>query len=234
MGGLRVVKTLPISEIFLSSQGEGNSVGTLQCFVRCASCNFWEEGHPCKWKRGKSESACDTAYAGLKSQGKLMTIDEVLEAVGKIGCPSIFITGGEPLVNSDLVQELCLALYYGYHTVEIQTNGSLPIWDSDIVTWSVDLKMPSSSNSGYMDYSNLEKLWFDDQIKCVIANKKDFEFANKIVEKYKPQCMVFYQPAWGILKPEVLVEWMKGRKLWNVRLSLQSQKIIFGANKRGV
>ncbi len=226
----------PVNEVFISQQGEGNSVGTTQIFVRFASCNFWENGHPCKWinSEGK-DSVCDTAYSGLKSMGKEISIDNLIKQIqGMTTCRNIFLTGGEVLQYPLFVQKLTFALHNLYYDIEIQTNGNKPIWKSKFIKWSVDLKSPSCGNSQYNNLKNLKLLSKKDQLKCVIANWEDFTYAISIISKRNLKCQIFFQPAWGILDPVILSQWIKDSELWNVRLSTQQQKYIFGATARGV
>lgn len=217
--------TIPVNEIFLGYQGEGGSVGTQQVFLRLAGCNFWEDGHNCPY--------CDTAYSGLKSQGTLMTIDKIVRTILEYPCKNIFLTGGEVLSHKGifiLVQEL----HYADLNIELQTNGSYLVWPSNIVKWSVDIKTPSSHNLAYNRYENLEILQSKDQVKFIVSNRDDFEFAKNRLSQYPTKATVYLQPAWNTLDPKELLEWMKNEMSYKVRLSMQQQKWIYGANTRGV
>jgi len=215
-----------INEIFMSFSGEGKSTGELATFVRTAGCNFLEEfNSPCRYP-------CDTKYALKTSDGKDMDIDEIIREVRKYPTNFTILTGGEPLYSSEAKELLSRLYVYGFRTETI-TNGSLPIWPGHKGVWSVDIKCLSSGNSKYNLYSNLKLLRERDQIKFVVSDRADFDFALKVVHDYPCRAIKLFQPAWDKIDPKELVEWMKKDAIWG-RLSMQVQKYVYGPMIRGV
>jgi 7-carboxy-7-deazaguanine synthase len=223
-----------ISEIFFGYQGEGSRTGCPSVFVRFAGCNFFHDkpSHPCKW--------CDTSYAwktnpDWKSDVKDYLFQDLIDEV-KHWCriyhtKEIVLTGGEPLYSNeafDFIETLCQN-----YLITVQTNGSLPIWKSKAL-WAMDCKCPSSGNESHNLYTNFNLLTHKDQIKFVIANKNDYDFAKSQLKNVKKSVTVLFQPAWMDLKPDLLIECLKADKLGRVRLSLQMQKYVYGAGRRGV
>jgi len=198
-----------ICEIFVSLQGEGTDAGTPCTFVRLAGCNL-----RCSY--------CDTEYAF--HGGKEMSDGEISDTVSGLGCRRVCITGGEPLLQD--VRSLCnLLRSEGFH-VKLETNGSLPLKGSfDIV--DMDIKTPSSGESGRMRFSNISKLRKKDELKFVISDKKDYDYSKEILERFTPRCNVIFQPSYGVLKPETLAEWIMSDRI-NVRLGIQLHKILWG------
>jgi len=209
---------MTISEIFFSIQGEGVLIGTPTTFVRTVGCNL-----DCSW--------CDTRYA--REGGKDMTAEEVSAAVDKIGAPFVSLTGGEPLIQSDINLLVGMLLEDGYH-ITIETNGSLPLDrlpTSEEIMISMDIKCPSSGMSGHNHYENLDFLSPRDQLKFVIADRVDYLFAKKVLVEHDVNAPVIMTPAGGIdMLP--LAEWILTDKLW-VRVLPQLHKIIWG-ERRGV
>lgn len=207
-----------ISEIFFSIQGEGVLIGTPTTFVRTVGCNL-----DCSW--------CDTRYA--REGGKDMTAEEVSAAVDKIGAPFVSLTGGEPLIQSDINLLVGMLLEDGYH-ITIETNGSLPLDrlpTSEEIMISMDIKCPSSGMSGHNHYENPDFLSPRDQLKFVIADRVDYLFAKKVLVEHDVNAPVIMTPAGGIdMLP--LAEWILTDKLW-VRVLPQLHKIIWG-ERRGV
>ncbi len=217
---------LLINELFLSVQGEGVRTGCQSIFVRLAACNLAIGGHPCRW--------CDTSYAWAMSQGESI---EVYDLIDQIDCMSlnsgvkeVVLTGGEPLYHLDsrlLIEELVQK-----YLVTIQTNGTMPIWDTS-ATWATDIKCPSSGNDGYNLYNNLRVLKDGDQIKFVISDRQDFEFAKTVLSKVR-RGTVLFQPAWKTMDPETMIHWVQEDKLSRVRISTQTHKYWFGDKRKGV
>ncbi len=207
-----------ISEIFFSLQGEGVMIGTPTTFVRTVGCNL-----DCSW--------CDTRYA--REGGKEMTAEEVSAAVDRYGAPFVSLTGGEPLLQSDVYRLLDMLLEDGYH-ITIETNGSQPLDrlpTSEEMMISMDVKCPSSGMSDRNRYENLDFLSLRDQLKFVIADRVDYLFAQKVLREHDVNCPVVMTPAGGVdMLP--LAEWVLADKLW-VRVLPQLHKIIWG-DRRGV
>ena len=208
---------MKINEIFYSLQGEGKSMGLPTTFIRVTGCNL-----RCSY--------CDTKYAYYT--GKELEIPKILKKIEKYNCKNICITGGEPLLQKDITLLIDKLTEKNYN-ICLETNGSCSIKNisnKKNLVISLDIKCPSSNMQDKMDYSNIKLLKKEDQLKFVIKNKKDYEYAKKIIERYKPKCTVYIQPVWGT-NPEKLAEWIK-KDCLNVRLGLQLHKIIWG-EKRG-
>jgi len=207
-----------VNEIFFSIQGEGTAVGTPTIFIRTSGCNL-----RC--------SFCDTKYAYIK--GKEMNIGEIISKIKKIPCKVVCITGGEPLLQNDIMMLIDTLLVKGY-ILSIETNGSIPInklAKKKSVVISLDIKCPSSRMQQQMDLNNISLLSKKDQLKFIIKNKKDYDYAKEIVQHYTPACTVFFQPVWGT-NVERLVSWILEDGL-HVRLGIQLHKLIWG-EKKGV
>lgn len=212
--------SLKVNEIFKSIQGESWFAGLPCVFVRLTGCNL-----RCNY--------CDTKYA--YEEGKELSVEEVEEIVGSYGCPMVDITGGEPLLQ-DETPELAENLLQKTRAVLVETNGSLDInvLPKGIVR-IVDVKCPDSGQSRKMFYENMDGLVKTDEVKFVVQSRQDYEWAKSVVEEYEllRRCMVLFSPAFGILEPRVLAEWMLEDNL-PVRLNLQLHKYIWSPDKRGV
>ena len=215
--------SLNVSEIFYSLQGESTYAGMPCVFVRLYGCNL-----SCSW--------CDTCYARDKDGiSREMDINTILEKVKFFNCPLVEITGGEPLIQED-TPALAKTLVREGFIVLVETNGSLPI---DRITRKciriVDIKCPSSNECQNNNYDNLSLLTKSDEIKFVIADRRDYEFA---VNTLKPiTCIsdkkIHISPVAGTISPEQIAQWMLKDKL-KARLSLQLHKIIWGPLAKGV
>jgi 7-carboxy-7-deazaguanine synthase len=209
---------MKINEIFLSIQGEGILMGVPTTFIRLSGCNL-----RCQW--------CDTQYA--YDEGVEMTSDEILQKVKEHPTSHVCITGGEPLLQEEsfgLVQKL----HDQGFQVTVETNGSqtiqeLPCLDSLVI--SLDVKCPSSGMHEKMDFSNLEILGLNDQLKFIIGDERDYEYAKGVIGKYKPICSLIMTPVGGI-ELKSLAEWVLRDGLV-VRVLPQLHKLIWG-EKRGV
>jgi len=209
---------MKINEIFYSIQGEGKWSGIPNIFIRTTGCNL-----RC--------SFCDTKYAYEK--GEELSINEIFRRIKKYDCKFVCITGGEPLIQKDttrLIEELVKNDYY----IAIETNGSIDLSSLisiDKLMISCDIKCPSSDMHKKMCFGNIKMLKEKDQLKFVIKDKKDYNYAKRIVQKYQPICTIFFQPVWGT-NIKNLAEWILKDNL-DVKLGLQIHKIIWG-DKKGV
>ena len=218
--------TLKVNEIFLSIQGEGTRAGLPCTLVRLAGCNL-----RCNW--------CDTRYAW--EEGAHLTLGEVLNRVEELSCRRVELTGGEPLLQEaalELLRRLCDA---GHETL-LETNGSLDMSTVDPrVVRIVDFKCPSSGESEKNRWENVAHLTPRDEVKFVIADRADYEFARDAVRKHglPGKCAVIFSPVGRAaqtgrrLPPDMLAEWILADKL-DVRLGLQLHKIIWPCRDRGV
>ena len=205
-----------ISETFRSIQGEGKRIGCLTYFIRTVGCNL-----NCSW--------CDTRYA--MSGGNEMSVEELCDLVKDDN--EICFTGGEPLLQKDAI-ELIDRLSSAGKTVVIETNGSIDLStvpDRENIIISMDIKCPSSGMQDKMCFKNIDLLKAKDQLKFVVADETDLNYAVSIYEKYSPICEVIFSPVGG-MDIEPLAEEIIGRRM-KVRVLPQLHKIIWG-NKKGV
>ena len=212
---------LSVSEIFYSLQGESLYAGLPCAFVRLAGCNL-----RCRY--------CDTTYA--YAGGATMEIPDIINKVESFNCQLIEVTGGEPLLQKNTPALVSNLLDRG-HTVLIETNGTLDIQAIDPrCIRIVDIKCPGSGESAKTRFSNFEQLSPKDQVKFVITDRADYEYArNLLSDKWQnqPPVSVLFSPAFGMLDPAVLAEWILDGHL-PVRLQLQLHKILWPTAERGV
>lgn len=209
---------MKINEIFYSIQGEGNWMGLPNIFIRTSGCNL-----RCSY--------CDTKYA--YNTYKEIKIIKILNEIKKYNCRNICITGGEPLIQKDIIRLINILIKNNYK-ISIETNGSMdikPISNKKAVMISLDIKCPSSNMTEKMFYQNLLYLKGKDQLKFIIKNIKDYNFAKEIINSNKTNCSIYFQPVWGI-NPKKIANWILKDNL-NVKLGLQIQKILWN-NKRSV
>jgi 7-carboxy-7-deazaguanine synthase len=212
---------LTINEIFHSIQGESTFAGRPCVFVRLTACDL-----RCRW--------CDTPYAF--HEGRKMSVDEVVADVAARGCNTVEVTGGEPLLQPD-VYPLMQRLLESGKTVLIETGGHRSIADVPAgVVRIVDVKCPGSGESARNDWSNFARLTSQDEVKFVIADRRDYEFAKEIVEREQLPARVnavLFSPVHGELDPKLLSEWVIADRL-DVRVQLQVHKYIWSPETRGV
>lgn len=209
---------MKVIETFISLQGEGVLMGAPTTFVRFEGCNL-----DCKW--------CDTKYA--REGGKEMSANEVLDEVERSGVPFVCLTGGEPMLQDDILV-LVEDLLDSEHHVSIETNGSLPLDtlpNSEDLLISMDVKCPSSGMSDSLHRDNLEFLGPRDQLKFIIADRVDYLFAKKVLRENEINCPIIMTPVGGTELKD-LASWVLNDRLW-VRVLPQLHKLIWG-EKRGV
>ena len=204
---------LRITEIFASLQGESTRVGLPTVFVRLTGCPL-----RCSW--------CDTAYAF--SGGETRTLDDILAEVAGQGLRHVCVTGGEPLA-----QKGCLALLSALcdagHDVSLETSGALDIAGVDPrVSRIVDLKAPGSGELARNRWENLALLNARDELKLVLANLADYEWAKQQIAEHRltERCGVLLSPVAGALDPAELAGWIVRDRL-PVRFQLQLHKILW-------
>jgi 7-carboxy-7-deazaguanine synthase len=212
---------LTINEIFYSIQGESTYAGKPCVFVRLTGCNL-----RCSW--------CDTTYSF--HEGRKMSVDDVLKEVERYGSPLVEVTGGEPLLQPD-VYPLMDGLLERGRTVLLETGGQVDVSRvPGAVVKVIDVKCPGSGESARNEWSNIERLGSRDQVKFVIKDRLDYEFARDIVARHAldRQCAaVLFSPVHAVLDPKELAAWILEDRLL-VRLQLQIHKHIWGADVRGV
>ena len=209
-----------ITEIFHSIQGEASFAGRPCVFVRLTGCQM-----RCVW--------CDTAYAF--HGGEWRTLDAVVEAVRAFGCPLVEVTGGEPLLQPG-VHPLMTRLCDEGFEVLLETGGGLDIKSVDRrVRRIVDVKCPGSGESANNHWENLDDLRAGDELKFVIADRADYEWARETIAARAliRRCPIHLAPVWGALEPAELAAWILADRL-AVRLSLQIHKLLWGPEARGV
>jgi 7-carboxy-7-deazaguanine synthase len=207
--------------VYQSIQGESTFAGLPCVFVRTAACDL-----RCGW--------CDTPHAF--TQGERMAQAAVLEKVLAFGCPLVELTGGEPLLQPEvlpLMTELCDA----GKTVLLETSGAHDIGPVDRrVHLIMDLKCPDSGESGRNTWANLDVLKQTDEIKFVLASRRDWDWAAGAIREHRLDerftCLV--STAFGDVKPVDLVGWLLEARLYRVRMQLQMHKYIWPPETRGV
>jgi 7-carboxy-7-deazaguanine synthase len=213
---------LIVHEVFLSIQGESTHAGRICTFVRLAGCP-----HACAY--------CDTTEARPFDAGDQMTIGAIVELVESHGCPLVEITGGEPLAqlaSADLAR--CL-IERGYEVL-VETSGIHPIDNLPREAVKImDLKCPSSGECDRTDWSNLEYLTERDEIKFVIADRADYDWACATAAEHNliGRFTVLFSPVSGQIDPRELAAWVIEDRLL-VRLQLQLHKLIWGPGATGV
>ena len=212
---------LTVNEIFYSIQGESTHAGRRCVFVRLTACDL-----RCSW--------CDTPYAF--HEGRKMSVDEVIGAVSQHACDLVEITGGEPLLQED-VYPLMERLLADGRTVMLETGGHRPIDRVPRrVIKIVDVKCPGSGESDRNDWSNLARLAPHDEVKFVIHDRADYEYARDVIERHhlaSQGTAILMSPVHGVLDPRTLSEWLLTDHL-PARLQLQLHKYIWEPNTRGV
>jgi 7-carboxy-7-deazaguanine synthase len=204
-----------VSEIFFSIQGESTYAGLPCVFVRLAGCNL-----DCAW--------CDTAYARTVENARTLSVDDVLKEVKRNKCRLVEITGGEPLIQPE-ARVLAERLLEAGYKVLLETNGSVPLAGLDKrIIKIIDVKCPASRQAGSFLIENLRYITPDDEVKFVIANREDFEYARGFLEERLRDLTgkVLFAPVRGSLEAKELAEWILREGL-NVRLQLQIHTYIW-------
>ena len=207
------MKSLRITEIFHSLQGESITVGLPTVFVRLTGCPL-----RCGY--------CDTAYAF--SGGNMVSMDDILTRVAAFGCEHVCVTGGEPLAQPgciELLQRLCDA----GHAVSLETSGARDISAVDPrVMVVMDLKTPDSGECEKNMLSNIHCLKPTDQIKFVLCSREDYQWACAMITKHKlaEHAQILFSPSWNQLNPTTLADWIIQDRL-PVRFQLQLHKILW-------
>jgi 7-carboxy-7-deazaguanine synthase len=212
-----------VSETFLSLQGESTYAGELCFFIRLSGCNL-----DCRY--------CDTRFSRASDAGSDMSLSSLVALAKESGAPLVEITGGEPLLQDD-TPELCQELLNQGLKVLVETNGSLPV---DIlapeVICIIDCKTPSSGHARDNFLPNFNDAPANAQIKFVISDQADYDFACEFIQKYaltRKVDEILFSPMTAELSPQTLAEWMI-RDRFPARLQLQLHKYIWPPEARGV
>ena len=212
---------ITINEIFYSVQGESTYAGRPCVFVRLTACDL-----RCSW--------CDTPYAF--HEGRKRSLDEVLAEVERFDCSLVEVTGGEPLLQEE-VYPLMDALLDRGKTVLLETGGhrSTERVPAPVVT-IVDVKCPGSGEAAKMHWENLERLRPHDEVKFVIKDRADYDYAREVIGRYglaARAAAIHMSPVHDVLHPRTLSEWVLADAL-PVRVQLQLHKYIWDPATRGV
>jgi len=212
---------LTVFEIYISVQGESTHVGRPCVFVRLAACDL-----RCRW--------CDTPYAF--TGGRKMSIDDVMKDVASHGCQLVELTGGEPLLQADVYPLMDRLLVSGYEVL-VETGGHIAIDRiPEAVAAIVDVKCPGSGEAAKMHWPNLDAIDPHDEVKFVIQDRADFDYAIDVVTRYDLTSRaraVLFSPVHGVLPAHELTTWILASRL-PVRLQLQAHKYIWAPETRGV
>lgn len=212
--------TLKINELFFSIQGESTHAGRPCVFVRLSGCNL-----RCSW--------CDTAYAF--HDGTKRSFKELREEIESYQCDLVEITGGEPLLQKNVLPFMTQLCDAGYEVL-LETGGQMDIRPVDgRVQRVMDIKCPSSGESAKNHWANIDVLTVRDQVKFVIGGREDYDWAKGVIKKYKMggKFPLLMSPVSGLTVNRELAEWILADKL-DVRFQLQLHKYIWPTETRGV
>ena len=212
--------SLKINEIYYSVQGESTHAGRSCIFIRLTYCNL-----RCTY--------CDTEYAFY--EGKDMEITDIMSEIKRWDCNLVEVTGGEPLFQDECI-DLLNELVNSNYEVMLETGGSLSI--SDVpkkVVKIVDFKCPSSGMVKKNLWSIVDDLQAHDEVKFVIGNREDFDWAKDRITEYSLDkiCTLLFSPTFGEIDPQQIVEWILAENL-PVRMQLQMHKMIWSPEEKGV
>ena len=212
--------SLKVNEIYYSIQGESTHVGRPCIFIRLTYCNL-----RCTY--------CDTEYAFY--EGKDIEIPEIMAEIKQWNCNLVEVTGGEPLFQDECI-DLLNELTNQNYEVLLETGGSLSISDVPIeIVRIVDFKCPSSGMEKKNLWSIVNDLQPHDEVKFVIGDREDFDWAKEMLNKYSlnEKCSILFSPTFGKIDPSLIVEWILEGDI-PVRMQLQMHKHIWESERKGV
>lgn len=204
---------MKVYSIFRSLQGEGLSIGSPTVFIRTSGCPL-----RCTY--------CDTTQAYDK--GEEMSLEQIMKKVSKLKAKHVCLTGGEPMMQREAPKLVQMLVDEGYRVV-LETNGAMLLDDLpsvETLTISMDIKCPSSGESGKMLFENIESLRPTDQLKLIISDGRDYEYAKEVLQKYAPKCEVIFTPVGGTDLKDLAEKVLKDGL--DVRVLPQLHKIIWG------
>jgi 7-carboxy-7-deazaguanine synthase len=214
-------QSLYLIELYESIQGETSLTGCMSSFIRLAGCPL-----RCRW--------CDSAFTF--SKGEKTPLSSIMGSIEHFGWQYVCITGGEPLLQPSVIP-LMERLVSKKYVVSLETNGAFSTEKVPIeVKVILDVKCPQSGMSEKNEWSNLHRLHHHDEIKFVIADKNDYEWAKQVIKKYSlfdKAGEILFSPVFGELHPKDLVAWMAKDHL-QARLNLQVHKFVWEPATRGV
>ena len=212
-----------VHEIFKSIQGESTYAGLLCTFIRFAGCNL-------------TCSYCDTIEAQTTKQATAMSLNEIVRRVDMLDCPLIELTGGEPLLQDNIIPLTNKLLEHNY-TILIETNGTLSIQGfDDKIRFIMDVKCPGSGMTNSFLDSNIDFLKPIDELKFVLTDRNDYIWAKDFIIKHHliNRCNILLSPVWSSIELRDIAEWIREDNLSGVRLQIQLHKLIWGAEAKGV
>ena len=212
--------SLKVNEIYYSIQGESTHVGRPCIFIRLTYCNL-----RCTY--------CDTEYAFY--EGKDIEIPEIMAKIKQWNCNLVEVTGGEPLFQDECIDLLNELMNQNYEVL-LETGGSLSISDVPIeIIKIVDFKCPSSGMEKKNLWSIVNDLQPHDEVKFVIGDREDFDWAKEMLNKYSlnKKCSILFSPTFGKIDPSLIVEWILEGDI-PVRMQLQMHKHIWESEGKGV
>jgi 7-carboxy-7-deazaguanine synthase len=212
---------MKVNELFYSIQGESSYIGRPCAFIRLSGCNL-----RCAY--------CDTQYAF--DEGKEMSVPEILRAVEKFPTRLALVTGGEPMLQKSVHELLGILLERSY-TVLLETGGQVSLADVDPRVHKImDFKCPSSGMNGRNDYDNIHHLTQNDELKFVVGDRRDFDWACDLIRQYDLAGhvgQILFSPVHQKVSYADLADWVLNCGI-PARLQLQLQKIIWPDIPRGV
>ena len=217
-----------VAEHFISINGEGRKAGQLAHFIRFAGCNL-----ACGY--------CDTGWAKeVHDNWEGYSEQELYQLIRKAGIVNVTLTGGEPLLQNGIAGLLLLLGRDPDLQVEIETNGSVELFESgipDSVSFTLDYKLPGSGMEQYMCTSNYERLRSVDVVKFVVSDRTDLWRSKEIIETYHlidQKCGIYLSPCFGRMEPAEIVEFLVEQNMNHVNVQLQLHKLIWDPEQRGV
>ncbi len=211
---------LSVTETFSSILGESTLAGLPAFFIRLAGCNL-----RCRW--------CDTSYAW--EGGEPASVSSLVTAAREAGQRLVLVTGGEPLLQEE-TPGLLKALGDAGHEVLLETNGTRPVGGLDSrVRRILDVKCPGSGMAAETHWPNLEDLTARDEVKFVVSQRADFDYALEVIRRYNlaGRLPLLISPVFGEPSPAEVAAWLVATRL-PLRLNLQLHKYIWGPEQRGV
>jgi len=218
-----------VVETFISINGEGMKAGELAYFIRFAGCNL-------------NCSYCDTKWANVADVDfQWQTQEQIYEKIKATGIKNVTLTGGEPLLQNGMMALLSFLDQDDKIEIEIETNGSIDLalfkkQGYKHVSFTMDYKLAGSQMESQMVLPNLNVLTKEDVVKFVISNPNELEEVAKIIQDHElaERCHILLSPVYGKIEPLQIIDFMKAKRLNEVRVQLQLHKIIWHPDERGV